>query len=96
MKVLISGSKHLENLNISFKDDNAIRRFNEEDFEIQLQTVKSLNLKMLSITCSSRRQPMPYKSFLSLVKKCPDLKQIIFDLSPEQIQVFQGLGFIKV
>ena len=39
---------------------------------------------------------MPYKSFLSLVKKCPDLKQIIFDLSPEQIQVFQGLGFIKV
>jgi len=93
---IILGSKHLENLSICFKDENAIRRFNEVDFEDQLQTVKSLNLKMLSITCSTRRQPMPYKSFLSLVKKCPDLKQINFDLSPEQIQVFQGLGFIKV
>ena len=90
------GSKNLENLNISFKDENAIRRFNEVDFENQLHTVKSLNLKMLSITCTTRRQPMPYKSFLSLVKKCPELKQINFDLTPEQIQVVQGLGFIKV
>ena len=73
VKVLILGSKRLENLNISFKDENAIRRFNEVDFENQLQTVKSLNLKMLSITCSARRQPMPYKSFLSLVKSLPVL-----------------------
>ena len=90
---IILGSKQLENLNIYFEGQNSIRQFDEIDFDNQLKTVKNLNLKTLSITCTTRQQPMPCKSLLSLVKKCPNLKQIIFDLIPDELQLFQELGF---
>ena len=90
---IILGSKQLENLNIYFEGQNSIRQFDEIDFDNQLKTVKNLNLKTLSLTCRTRQQPMPCKSLLSLVKKCPNLKQINFDLMPDQLQPFQELGF---
>ena len=92
-KAIILGSKQLENLNIYFEGQNSIRQFDEIDFDNQLKTVKNLNLKTLSLTCRTRQQPMPCKSLLSLVKKCPNLKQINFDLMPDQLQPFQELGF---
>ena len=36
---------------------------------------------------------MSYHSPLSLVKKCPNLKQINFDLMPDQLKLFQEVGF---
>ena len=90
---IILGSKRLENLHIYFKGQNSIRQFDEIDFDNQLKTVKNLNLKTLSLTCTNRRQPMPCNSLLSLVKTSPNLQQITFDLMPDQLQVFQELGF---
>ena len=96
---IILGSKGLENLNICFKGHNSISRFDEIDFENQLQNVEYLNLKILSLTCTnstSSLQPMPYNSLLSLVKKSPKLRQITYDLMTEQRQFFQELGFTIV
>jgi hypothetical protein len=90
---IILGSKHLENLNITFKDQNSISRFNEFDFENRLQTVKNFKLKMLSLTCNVWQQPMPFKSLLQFVDKCPNLMQINFDLKPEQMRFFIDKGF---
>ena len=90
---IILGSKQLEHLNIYFESQNSIRQFDEIDFDNQLETVKNLNLKNLSLTCTTRQQPIPYKSLLSLAKKSPNLKEINFDLSPDQLQLFQKLGF---
>ena len=90
---IILGSKLLENLNIYFEGQNSIRQFDEIDFDNQLKTVKNLNLKTLSLTCTTRGQPIPCKSLLSLVKKSPNLQQINFDLMPDQLKLFQEVGF---
>ena len=90
---IILGSKLLENLNVYFEGQNSIRQFDEIDFDNQLKTVKNLSLKTLSLTCTTREQPIPCKSLLSLVKKSPNLQQINFDLMPDQLKLFQELGF---
>ena len=92
-KAIILGSKQLENLNIYFEGQNSIRQFDEIDFDNQLKTVKNLNLKTLSLICTTRQQPIPYKSLLSLVKKSPNLQEINFDLMPDQLKLFQEVGF---
>ena len=79
-KAIILGSKQLENLNIYFEGQNSIRQFDETDFDNQLKTVKNLNLKTLSLTCTTRGQPIPCKSLLSLVKKSLLLLLIIIIL----------------
>ena len=94
-KAILLNSKNLENLNINFSNNNGIRRFDEFDFENQLKTERGFKLKMLSLTCTgaTRYQPMPFKSFVELVKKCPYLMQINFDLKPEQLQNLSDVGF---
>ena len=93
---IILGSKNLENLNITFTEHNSISRFNEFDFENRLKSVKNFKLKMLSLTCNVLQQPMPFKSLLQLVEKCPNLMQINYDLKKEQMRFFRDKGFTIV